>query len=313
MADVVILLSDKRSGSTMFQDELCKHPDVQTVPYSPHSNLETHWWLMAAVLLDLPGELFSGGKSYNGYGSSKNARIQMEDLLQKCAPDYHPCKDNRRFVFEGWEALCDALAKPVFFEKSPQFVAHWAALSLLFEWIEMTERSVKVIGLVRNPHGVMYSAAKLFGTDPQTRQIGWLETCRNLTAFSPLLPEGMYRQYRYEDIAKDPIVHFTEICEFIGVEPNAIVGEGTHHGSSAKWRNDANHTLSLHTSVAQMAKALGYTPDELFNPHGKTLKDQHLPPYQRKSLRLWLNRRRDRLVRPLLMRLRAVYKTIKQP
>jgi len=34
---VVILLSDKRSGSTMFQEELCKHPDVRHVDYTPHT------------------------------------------------------------------------------------------------------------------------------------------------------------------------------------------------------------------------------------------------------------------------------------
>ena len=138
MPSIVLLLSDKRSGSTMFQDEICRHPDVQTVPYSPHSNLETHWWLTAAVLLRRPDRLFSSGRAYGGYGSRANARAYMIDLLARCVPDFQPPADDRTLVFEGWEALCQAYARPVFFEKSPQFLAHWAALSLILEWMQTT-------------------------------------------------------------------------------------------------------------------------------------------------------------------------------
>lgn len=308
MADVVILLSDKRSGSTMFQDELCKHPLIQTVPYSPHSNLETHWWLMAAVLLGLPDPLFSGGRAYSGYGSKRNARVQMLDLLAKCAPDYTPSSDDEKLVYDGWEALCTTLGQPVFFEKSPQFVAHWAALSLLYTWMERTKLDVKVIGLVRNPHGVMYSAARLFGTNPVTRQIGWLETCRNLIAFSQMLPKEQYQQYRYEDLAKDPVAKFEEICRFIGVEPNSSVGAGTHSSSSQKWLTDDGYRLILHNSVVQMANFLGYTDEALHNPNGVN-QDVASSETQRKSIRLWFNRRRDRFLRPILMRFRQTMKT----
>jgi len=302
MADVVILLSDKRSGSTMFQDELCKHPQIQTVPDSPHSNLETHWWLMGAVLLDLPAPLFSGSKTYSGYGSRKNARVQMLDLLTSCAPNYSPPSNDEDLVFEGWEAICRKLAQPIFFEKSPQFVAHWAALSLLYSWMERTTLDVKVIGLVRNPHGVMYSAARLFGTDPSTRQIGWLETCRNLVSFSQMLNKEQYKQYRYEEIASDPIAKFAEICQFIGVEPNTAVGAGTHAGSSEKWRKKEDYNLILHDSVTQIARSFGYSTEDLHNPNGRL----YIPrsDIQRKSFRLWFNRRRDQFVRPLLMRFR---------
>ena len=57
---VVILLSDKRSGSTMLQDELCKHSDIQHVAYSPPTYFETHHWLKAAVLLGMPAKTYYG-------------------------------------------------------------------------------------------------------------------------------------------------------------------------------------------------------------------------------------------------------------
>ena len=140
MKTVVILLSDKRSGSTMFQDALCAHPKVQTVEYSPHTYLETHYWLKAAVLLGVNPLLFEKGKVYKNYGSKNNTRIYLEDLLTKNLPNYIIPKDNKQLVFEGWEALCERFARPVFFEKSPQFLAHWSALSLLLEWAQKTQK-----------------------------------------------------------------------------------------------------------------------------------------------------------------------------
>ena len=104
MKTVVILLSDKRSGSTMFQDALCAHPNIQTVDYSPHTYLETHHWLKAAVLLGQNPSLFSNGKTYKNYGSKKNARIYLEAELKGNLPNYIIPKDDKQLVFEGWVA-----------------------------------------------------------------------------------------------------------------------------------------------------------------------------------------------------------------
>ncbi|MBI6630256.1 sulfotransferase family protein [Pontibaca salina] len=306
MPSAVILLSDKRSGSTMFQDEICRHSAVRTVPYSPHSNLETHWWLMAAVLLQSSGRLFSGGQRYKGYGSRANARAYMVDLLEKSVPDFAPPSDDYTLVFQGWDALCRKLAQPVFFEKSPQFVAHWAALTLLLDWIEQTDLEVRVVGLVRNPHGVMYSAARQFGTDPASRQIGWLATCRNLLAFSQMLGPEQFTLVRYEDLIRDPISGFADICRFIGLAPEAQVGSGTHRDSSEKWRADPRYRLALDPSVRQMARHMGYAHAELENANAASSPAETAAHgVTRSSFRLWINRRRDRLVQPLLIRLRA--------
>lgn len=303
MPSIVLLLSDKRSGSTMFQDEICRHPDVQTVPYSPHSNLETHWWLTAAVLLRRPDRLFSSGRAYGGYGSRANARAYMIDLLARCVPDFQPPADDRALVFDGWEALCQAYARPVFFEKSPQFLAHWAALSLILEWMQTTRFDVKIVAMVRNPHGTMYSAAALFGTDPGKRQYGWLEICRNLLAFEQMLPEGRLLTVRYEDLVQAPVDGFAAICRFIGIEPDPRAGSGTHAKSSEKWKQDSSYTLQLDPAVQQIARRFGYSSADLANPQpagaGAPLKAP-----KRRSPRLRVNRLRDRFVQPALLRLR---------
>jgi len=303
MSSIVLLLSDKRSGSTMFQAEICRHSAVQTVPYSPHSNLETHWWLMAAVLLELPEQMFSSGRPYDGYGSRRNARAYMLNLLEKCVPDYQPPAGDRALVFDGWEALCNALARPVFFEKSPQFLAHWSALSLILDWIKETKFDVKIVAMVRNPHGTMYSAAAQFGTDPQMRQYGWLEICRNLLAIEQMLPGNSFLKIRYEDLVNSPVDGFAKVCRFAGLEPESAVGSGTHAHSSEKWKMDPGYNLDLDPAVRQMALHFGYTDDELSNLK-ETTSSVSQKNFKRQSIRLRVNRFRDRFVQPALLRIR---------
>ena len=263
---VVVLLSDKRSGSTMFRRELCRHPDIQTVVYSPHTYLETHHWLKGAVLLGMDPETFAGGRVYPGYGSPGNARTYLIDCVKKNVPEFQIPQDDRALVFDGWEALCERFAQPVFFEKSPQLLAQWGALSLFLEWIRQTNFKVKVIGLTRNPLSVQYSAFQLFHTDPQKRQYSWLETQKNLLAFCGLLPEGGFFHIRYEDIIEQPVKTFAAVCEFIEVSTLPDIGAGVHSESITKWRDDPYFTLRLDPVVKQMACVLGYRESDLENP-----------------------------------------------
>ncbi len=302
---VVILLSDKRSGSTMFQRELCKHPDIQTVAYSPHTYLETHHWLKGAVLLGMAPAAFAGGKVYPGYGSPANARTYLIDCVKRNVPEFQIPKDDRALVFEGWEALCENFAQPVFFEKSPQLLAQWAALSLLLEWIQQTSFEVKIIGLTRNPLSVQYSAFQLFHTDPSTRQYAWLETQKNLLAFRGLLPLGNFLHVKYEDIIEQPQATFAAVCEFIGVSRSPEIGANVHSESLVKWKDDPYFTLRLDPIVRQMAIGFGYRREDLEN----SLKPE--PPWSIRFRKGWervskltLARLKDRLLKPAVLWLR---------
>lgn len=302
---VVILLSDKRSGSTMFQQELCKHLDVQTVAYSPHTYLETHHWLKAAVMLGVSPELFSGKKVYRGYGTRQNARTYMEDCIRQNLPDFRIPTDHRELVFSGWEALCDRFATPVFFEKSPQFLAHWGCLELLLEWVEHTDFQVRVIGLTRNPLSVLYSAQELFHSDPEKRQYGWVEIHENLLRVQSRLTSKEFMLCRYEDIVQQPVQSFDNIARFIGVPKQADIGISIHASSVNKWASDKLFTIQLADSVKAMARRLNYTEDELENP------EKPSPPLSYRisrriegAVRLSIARLKNQKLLPALLRLK---------
>lgn len=303
---VVILLSDKRSGSTMLQDELCKHPDIQHVAYSPHTYFETHHWLKAAVLLGMPAQTFYGHRVYPNYGSKKNARTYLIDCIKRNVPDFHVPAGDHDLVFQGWEALCETFAKPVFFEKSPQHIAHWAALSLMLEWIKQTDFRVRVIGLVRNPHGVLASASKLFLSDGERRQFGWADLHRNLLAFRDMLPGESVHLVRYEDILANPVPRFQRILQFIGVSEDPHVGEAVRRSSLEKWRQDPQYCVQLHETVRQIAVHFGFSDEELGNS-GKTPPSppQRLAMTCRRFAARQQARLIDGIVRPLALRARA--------
>ncbi len=306
MPTVVILLSDKRSGSTMLQDELCKHSGIRHVDYSPHTYFETHHWLKASVVLNRPDMLYSGFKPYAGYGSRENARTYLIDTLKGNMPDYEPPENDTELIFEGWDALCKTFAQPVFFEKSPQILAEWCALSLLLEWVDRTEMDVKIIGLVRNPLAVQYSAHELFSTNAERRQFGWLNIQRNLLSIQSMLPPETFKLVRYEDIIADPKQGLADLCEFVGVEYEDEIGSAVHTSSKEKWMANENYTLQLDHSVSQIAKAFGYQDLELINPHKPTAATiAAMQPDLKTRIKKRMVRMRDRVVRPVYLKLKA--------
>lgn len=305
MSKVVILLSDKRSGSTMLQEVLCRHPEISHVGYSPHTYYETHHWLKGAVLLGMAPETFSGGRTYSGYGSQANARAYLIDCVTKNVPEFRVPDDDKELVFQGWEALCKKFSKPVFFEKSPQYLANWASLSLLLEWLDSTEMDVKVIGLTRNPLSVQYSARELFHTNPESRQFGWLDLHKNLLALKTMLPSSSYLQLKYEDIIKKPSEELARTCRFIGVSEVDELCHFVHERSLNKWKSDPEFDMCLDETVKQMARNFGYSDEELDNPPKSGVSQTRKIGYYLNGRRkLIVARFRDRLVRPAILRWR---------
>ena len=296
--NVLILLSDKRSGSTILQDELCNHAQISRVDYSPHTYFETQYWLVAAALLKRPDALYAGGEAYPTYRSAKAARTYLIDAVTGNVPDFEPPQDDRTLVIEGWEALCRKFAKPVFFEKSPQHLANWAALSTMLDWKAQTDITVRFLFLVRNPLAVQHSAAQLFDTPPASRQFGWLDIHRNMLAMRAMLPPEDALTLRYEDMLSDPSGKLAEVCAFAGVEVDPSLGKGIHSNSVEKWREDPQFKLILDPAVRQMALALGYRAEELENSNGVASSDADIAARPSK-LRRNLRRFRNGFLKPL--------------
>jgi len=214
----------------------------------------------------MPKQLFDGNRRYSGYGSRFGAKQYMVDCIRGNVPNFIIPDKDEDLIIEGWNALCREFAKPVFFEKSPQYPPHWAALDLLLNWVENTEFNVRFIGLVRNPMAVMYSAQKLFHTDPSGRQFSWASCYRNILAMKEIVGKDYFHFVRYEDLVARPKHIFREVCDYLELDFCDTIGNTVHTHSANKWRTDPEFTLRLHESVAHVAKHFGYEKQDLYNP-----------------------------------------------
>jgi sulfotransferase family protein len=258
MVKNIILLSDKSSGSTILQKELLKHPDINAVNYTMHNEHETLFWLKAARILNYHKSEFFECRFPFKFSSSLNS---VKGLIKKndLGTDFNI--ENKEDIFRIWESF---IAKycPVFFEKSPHHLNHWASTSLIIDFALKHPDEVKIIGLVRNPLAVTYSTMKRWTSNPDWRLYKWAYTYRNLMQAEVLLPREGYRRVSYEDMISNPGKTFQDICDFIEVPYVPEIGSDIHTKSANKFANDENFTPIIQASVKLVAEYFGYHFEE---------------------------------------------------
>jgi uncharacterized protein YceK len=256
----VLILSDKSSGSTILQNELAKHPDVNLCSWTVHQENETLYWCKAAALLGMPQAKMMDSTILPM--PAARARAELTEFLQANLPGWAVPATDEGLIFEGWERLCDRYS-PVFLEKSPHHLHSPSALSLLERASSNSAREmdIRAIGLVRNPIDTLYSMWKRWRTRPELRQREWVAAYENLRSFSQKLGNRMI-VIRYEDLVNDPST-MSEVCRFIGVAPSEEVGSGIRAGSVSQWGKDRGFGFQPDESVVELAETFGYDRAEL--------------------------------------------------
>lgn len=255
-----IILSDKSSGSSIVQDELSKHKDVNTIAKTPHAQNETLYWLKSSVVLGLPQKKMV----YSGYSqTNETARDALTKLLGDNVALYQEAKNDEELVYGGWKLLCEQY-KPVFLEKSPHHLLSPSALKLLFEAPDhIPEVDFRYIGLVRNPMDTIYSYWGRWHVDPAEKEQEWFSAYAKLLELKDKY-ENRVLIIKYEDLVKDRN-QFRNICSFIGVEWMEEIGKGVHARSVSKWRTDKLFGFNLSKETTDLAVLYGYNQEELSN------------------------------------------------
>jgi hypothetical protein len=227
----------------------------------------------------------------------------MEDCISGNVPTFKIPTENKELIFQGWEALCEKYAQPVFFEKSPQIIAHTAALDLLFEWYQQTNFNVKFIFLVRNPMAIMYSAYQLFYSDPNKRQWGWSDLMQNMFKFYDQIGKEDRLWVKYEDMVKEPEMFFRNTLNFIGLTYFDYVGKDAHRKSINKWISDSNYSFQFNTEILPLVHKLGYSVTDIYNAPGKRpTRNHHWNFWVNRNIKLPFFRMLDRVIKPFLLK-----------
>lgn len=256
----VLIMSDKSSGSSILQNELAKHSQVNLAQWTTHKENETLYWCKAAALLGMPqvGMLDSTVLPM----TAARARIELTEFLTMNLPGWSVPASDDRMVFEGWARLCERYA-PVFLEKSPHHLHSRSALSLIERAPSATshEIDIRMIGLIRNPIDTLYSIWQRWRIRPELRQHEWVAAYENLRSLTQRLG-GRIIVVRYEDLVTDPS-QLVDVCAFLGIDRNQDVGGGIRSDAVSRWHADRTFGFQPDQRVVDLAMSFGYDPEDL--------------------------------------------------
>lgn len=258
-AKCITILSYKSSGSSALQYLLAKFPGVHHVSNTRHNFNETLYWTKAASVLELPLQKMIDTEVPF---SAEEARSGLITLLDENLDDFNPdaMTSESELIFDGWQRLVESHG-PVFVEKSPHHLFQWSAVELILQSIDnLPGIDFLLIGLVRNPMDVLYSAFRRWGTPPEQGQFEWLQSYQNLLRLREIVGDRLFI-LRYEDMIAD-MNYLKPVFDFMGIK-NYFTNDGYFHTHSLqKWRYDFSFNFRLSEDVIALAKKYGYKEDD---------------------------------------------------
>jgi hypothetical protein len=263
MKKCIVILSNKSSGSSACQKMLAKYAGANVVGKTPHYQNETLYWTKAASILGMPqAKMLDSNVPY----SPERSYQELVELLKDNLGSYDPPSDLLQLIFNGWALLCDKYA-PIFLEKSPHHLYQWSSLELIIDCIDALKGRVDflLIGLIRNPMDVLYSAFRRWRTPPEKLQYEWLVAYKNLLKLKDILGDKLI-VIRYEDIIHS-ISYMKPVFDFCGVseEDLDLEDEFLHQKSLLGWRDHRFYGFKLAEEVFQLAIDFGYSERDLLN------------------------------------------------
>lgn len=254
-SDLIFLLSQPRSGSTMLQRILGGHPDIHT---------QSEPWLMLHPFYALRDH------GYEAEYESRLARLAVREFLDSLPggeDDYY--EGVRRMYGYLYSKALEGTHKRFFLDKDPRY--HLVADDLVRTFPDAT-----FIFLTRNPLSVLASIVRYWRTERVPHL--WrhhhdlLEAPKSLLDAADSLGERALR-VRYEDVVGCPEFQVQRICERIGVPfESSIISYGDTLDS--KWAFGDKRSVHMHQTVVS-----DYTDswkDEMKKPQSWRLAGDYL-------------------------------------
>jgi len=260
----IIVLSEKSSGSSAFQNLLSGFANIQHVLKTRHFENETLYWTKAASILGMPQLHMVDSEVPIG---QKKARADLIALLEENLDGYTPPSDDRELVIGGWRRLCERYS-PIFLEKSPHHLCQWSALELIIECMdELPAVDFLLVGLIRNPMDTIYSQYRRWRSSPEKVERQWLVAYRNLLRLKEVAGERLVI-VRYEEMISS-LDHLKPVLDFCGCSADALDPTYLHRKSVSQWKSDALFGFAPSQEVIDLARSYGYRPEQL--RHERTL------------------------------------------
>jgi hypothetical protein len=236
----IIILSSKSSGSTALQNYLKKNFSYKTIPYTIHQEEETLYWTKVGSILQLPQK-----HMYRSVVpiSREMAVDQLNIFFEKNNLIGVTCDLNttEREFQEYYYRLISSIGNKII-EKSPHHLFNESNLNLMQNFIVNYQDKIdfQILGLIRHPHAVIFSAWNRWKYIPSKFEEEWYCSYKNLLDFQKSLN---IKFIEYEKLVNGEI----DVEKVIGEVKDANDYE-FRKSSVTKWKNKIyGHKLNSNT------------------------------------------------------------------
>lgn len=198
----IFILSSKSSGSTALQNYLKKNFDFTTVLYTQHQEEESLYWSKVASILGLHQD-----SMYRSIVplSPKKAVDDLNNFFKNNGLVNIQCSTNTtELEFQDYFYHLIKSTGSKFIEKSPHHLYNESNLQLILNFKKRYSQKIEVIiiGLVRHPSSVVYSAWNRWKYIPREFELEYKQSYENLIKWKEDLN---IKIINYEDLVQNKI------------------------------------------------------------------------------------------------------------
>ncbi|MCA9255559.1 MAG: sulfotransferase [Phycisphaerales bacterium] len=254
MIELTYIAAPSYSGSTLLTFLLNTHPDIATVGELKWGTIDTSSYrcscgerlIDCAFWLSIKARVNQKGLPFDFERPPTDFRLHNKSIGDRVMR-----ARNRGPLFEGFRgAAMSVLPRCGKRMKTARAVNKAAMEAILFlqkgrilldaskdpvrlmHLINTGDYNVRVLHLIRDARGVINSTMKKKGLDAEAAARDWSRTHQQIDRLAARLPEGVYRQVRYEDLCRGTAVECESIFAFLGLEPSKAtlaMDETPHH------------------------------------------------------------------------------------
>ncbi len=247
----IIILSSKSSGSTALIKFILRISGVNSFTFVQHQELESLYWTKAASVLRLPqSPMYRSVVPFNEERAS-NDLLELEK--KNLGKSEHREEWSEAGIFTLYREIAASTGEE-FVEKSPHHLYQESSLNLIRSFMaHFPEDDYLVIGLVRHPMDVLYSAWSRWLYIPEEFEEEWIRSYENLKKARDLFGTS-YREIRYEDLGEPDSLSW--LYEFLGQsDPH---NNEEFFRNKSKWEKDSSFGYSPSVELQSLASHYKY-------------------------------------------------------
>ena len=204
----IVMLSDKRCGSTAVHNIFRKHPDAKICHVNQNVKFcDEYLWE--------PGFWLHGANAING-----DSKTFIDKFSKACPFLKFPKNITEEVLFDLWDKILMKLGGVVF-DKTPHYLGHRDSIDLLAKYRALGN-DVRVFAFIRDGRDAICSMYKLWGNGDfkkiTTKEGGWLKKYRCLEDIMSSSILGDIPLYKYEEFAADPSYYAKELLKYCGLK-----------------------------------------------------------------------------------------------